>query len=320
MSNEQYKRINRIGKKLKELIVKKNISVDELSEKTCIHRSLLFRYISGKKNPSEKNLNTLAEYFGVPSEYLTETFSDYDENIFIYISNIRNDLFYTLNPNNNLKNLNKKRFVQSKNKYIDYYLQLPNYYKFDFMKDFYRIIMKGLFMYMAGNEFAFESEIIPYERNHIPRRLELAIKASKLSVQEVSKISGINRSLLQNYLAGRKNPSNETLEKITSALKLPKDYFTADWNRGVYELGDSYIYSPLPKYEKEVNPTNFDDKMNRKVDKLYYGYWKEFEKIYKRCGEEEKDKINTFLKKSYETLISNAENDLKLVQNSKTHN
>lgn len=321
MSNEQFKRINRIGKKLKELLVRNKVSVDELSEKTNIHRSLLFRYISGEKNPSEKNLNTLADFFDVPPEYLTETFSDFDENIFIYISNIRNDLFYTLNPNNNLKNLNKKRFIQIKNKYKDYYQQLPNYYKYNFITDFYRIVMKGLFMYMSGNEFAFDAEIIPYDKEHIPHRLELAIKTSKLSVQDVSEISGINRSLLQNYLAGRKNPSKETLERLTEALKLPKDYFIADWYRGVNKLNDSYIYSPLPKHEKQIYSYNLDNETNKKADKLYNSYWNHFEKIYKKCGENGKDQVNLFLEKSYEMLISNTEKELKsMLQNKITDN
>lgn len=301
MKNQQYKKVNHIGNKLKELLTKNNLSVDDLSKATSIHRSLLYRYISEYKNPSEKTLEIIANYFEVPKEYLTGTFSVYNKNIFIYISNIRNDLFYTSNPNN-VKNLNKKRFVQSKNKYNDYYLQLPNYYRFDFMKDFYEIVLTGLFMYMSGNKFAYEAEIIPCERHHIPHRLKLAIKASSLTVQEVSNISEINRSLLQNYLAGRKNPSNENLEKITSALKLPKDFFTANWNSVVYELGDSYIYSPLPKYEKEINPTNFNEQTNRNIDNVYSDYWKIIDKIFIKLSQESKEQIIKFLDESFSKL------------------
>ena len=92
------------------------------------------------------------------------------------------------------------------------------------------------------------------------------------------------------------------LSLIHISLKLPKDFFTANWNSVVYELGDSYIYSPLPKYEKEINPTNFNEQTNRNIDNVYSDYWKIIDKIFIKLSQESKEQIIKFLDESFSKL------------------
>lgn len=300
MSEQKYKKKNRIGNRLNKLLKEKEISVDQLSMEIGVSRSVLFDYIKERKNPSEQTLDKIADYFNVPKEYLTNNFYYYDENLFIYISKLREDLIEGLHTKNSNQLKLKKRYEKIKKQYIDLFEGLYNYFKYDYLKTFYTIIMKGLFMYMNGYPAPLEAEIIPYNHEHISELLHVAIKASDLTVKEVSKLCGVERSLIQNYISGRLNPSDKTLEKITNGLNLPEKFFTADSRNGVILFGDSYLYSPLPKFEKEVIPTNFNEQTNRKFDNIYSDYWKIVDKLFSEMSQESKKQIINFLDESFQ--------------------
>ena len=58
------------AQRLRELKAKNNISFPQISEKTGISISVLFRYASGKTEPRLPYLIWLADYFGVSLDYL----------------------------------------------------------------------------------------------------------------------------------------------------------------------------------------------------------------------------------------------------------
>lgn len=306
MTEQIYKKKNRIGKRLKKLLKEKEISVDQLSMEIGVSRSALFDYIKERKNPSEQTLDKIADYFNVPKEYLTNNFYYYDENLFIYISKLREDLIEGLHTKNSNQLKLKKRYEKIKKQYIDLFEGLYNYFKYDYLKTFYTIIMKGLFMYMNGNPAALQAEIIPNDREHIGKRLNAAIKASNLSVKEVSKLCGVERSLIQNYISGRFNPSDKTLEKITNGLNLPEKFFTADSRNGVIRFGDSYLYSPIKKSKPNSFKYDPDEKTVKKMHQLYYKYWKEFDDIFEKLSQPSKEQIIRFLEESFDKLESHS--------------
>lgn len=58
-------RQQKIGEKLKGLRVLKNLSIKEMSEECKIPECTIHSYESGKRNPSDKRKELLANYFGV---------------------------------------------------------------------------------------------------------------------------------------------------------------------------------------------------------------------------------------------------------------
>ncbi len=90
---EKYKKVNRIGKKLKEALDNNHISVDQMAKETGINRSLLFDYIKERRNPSDDTLQKIADYFSLPIEYFTQKFYYKNANTFVFIPKIRNQLF-----------------------------------------------------------------------------------------------------------------------------------------------------------------------------------------------------------------------------------
>ncbi len=306
MPEQKYRKKNRIGKRLKKLLEEKEISVDQLSNETGISRSVLFDYVKEKRNPSEQNLVKIASYFNVPREYLTNNFHYYDESLFIYISKLRDGLFMGFHKVTANQMMQQTRYERIKKKYIRLFESLNNYYKSDFLSNFYKLIMKGLFMYMSGNTMALQAEIIPNDREHIGQRLNAAIKASNLSVKEVSKLCGVERSLIQNYISGRLNPSDKTLEKITNGLNLPEKFFIADSRNGVIRFGDSYLYSPIKKSKSNSYKYDPDEKTIKKTHQLYYKYWKEFDDIFGKLSQPSKEQIIRFLEECFDKLESHS--------------
>ena len=308
MAEQKYRKKNRIGKRLKKLLGTRGISVNTLSKEIGVSRSALFDYLNEVKNPTDKTLNMIADYFSVPVEYLTNSFSYYDENVFIYITNLRNGLIATNNSN---KSTNHKEYQLLMRQYIDYFEKLPNYYKFDYLNNFFTIVFKGIFSYMSGNEFAFEAEIIPYNRHHIQKRLIAAVKASGLSVTKIAQQSGVERGRFENYLSGRLNPSDQTLQKITKGLGLPEDFFTASSPNGAIQLGDSILFSPIHQKEHIPYKYNPSEDTVKKAHKNFYDYWNSINKIADKMSDDSIAKVNDFLKCSFNQLKDFSDSEIR---------
>lgn len=58
--------------------------------------------------------------------------------------------------------------------------------------------------------------------------LEKALKDKKMSIKELSKISGINQNLLRSYLINERKTSIDAIKKIADALNMDIEYFTND--------------------------------------------------------------------------------------------
>ena len=59
-------------------------------------------------------------------------------------------------------------------------------------------------------------------------KLREVMKEQNLSQSDLSRLTGIGRSSISQYLSGRNIPSPQRQEDIAVALKLPEDYFIGD--------------------------------------------------------------------------------------------
>ncbi len=60
------------------------------------------------------------------------------------------------------------------------------------------------------------------------QRLKNAMETLDLKPIQVSKMTGIGRSSISQYLSGKNEPTDERKEAIASALGLPSDYFDSE--------------------------------------------------------------------------------------------
>lgn len=60
------------------------------------------------------------------------------------------------------------------------------------------------------------------------QRLRNAMETLDLKPIQVSKMTGIGRSSISQYLSGKNEPTDERKEAIASALGLPSDYFDSE--------------------------------------------------------------------------------------------
>ena len=77
--------------------------------------------------------------------------------------------------------------------------------------------------------------------NKFGERLKDVLKAKNISQTEFSELSGIGKSSICQYLAGKNVPSDERIKEITDVLELPEDYFKGTASRIRKEYGQGSI-------------------------------------------------------------------------------
>lgn len=102
---------------------------------------------------------------------------------------------------------------------------------------------------------------------------------NKLSIDELSKLSGVSRSMLAQIERGGGNPTLSTLWKISNGMKVPFDALTVR-PKSPYEIVKLSDIQPLPEDEGRVkNYPVFPDDENRRFAVYYLelapgSYWK----------------------------------------------
>lgn len=293
---EKYKKVNHIGKKLKEALDNNHISVDQMAKETGINRSLLFDYIKERRNPSDETLQKIADYFSLPIEYFTQKFYYKNANTFVFIPKIRNQLFN--GEQKAQKSKNKKEHTEIHQAFDLLYSNASDIDKCLISDKFYENIDR-IIAYMSGSDIAMDSEDASDETKTIAKRLKWAIDASEASVKQIAEEAGVHQVLIQEYLAARRNPSESTLNKLIDALNLPSDYFTAD----IVKVGNAFVLDILPK--GSTQEVSYQPSKSEVADaaKIYNQSWDVLDSLYKKSDESHKEKINQFLHDQYFDLL-----------------
>jgi transcriptional regulator with XRE-family HTH domain len=79
----------------------------------------------------------------------------------------------------------------------------------------------------------------------IGERIATARKRADLSQNDLGKLIGVSQSFIYKLESGIKNPSVETLQKLSSALKVTLDYFM---NKNVVEIPDEKLPATAHKF------------------------------------------------------------------------
>lgn len=100
------KKVRTFQERLKELLTIHNITAAKLSKDTKIDKSLISRYLSGKCEAKQENLEAIAKYFNVSYGYLL----GYDVSI---SETLCNDIINLLKSFNNEQLISVKKFIDT---------------------------------------------------------------------------------------------------------------------------------------------------------------------------------------------------------------
>ena len=119
-----------------------------------------------------------------------------------------------------------------------------------------------------------------YTMNQIvAHNIKLLREKNKLSIDELSKLSGVSKSMLAQIERGNGNPTISTLWKISNGMKVPFDALTVR-QKSPYEIVKLSEIQPLLEDEGKVkNYSIFPDDENRRFAVYYLelapgSYWK----------------------------------------------
>lgn len=93
---------------------------------------------------------------------------------------------------------------------------------------------------------------------NIGDKIKIAMARKGYTALKLSEISGINNSLISQYVTGSRSPSDYTLDKLSKALEVSPDFFHTD---KVERLFDS-IDKPMAYLAEEKSHYNIEKKSN----------------------------------------------------------
>lgn len=69
-----------------------------------------------------------------------------------------------------------------------------------------------------------------YSKTFFCEQLRKALYEKRLTQKDLAEKIGVNRPVVNRWMTGNSNPSFNSLKKIASALELPLNYFSEDYN------------------------------------------------------------------------------------------
>ncbi|MBS6642728.1 MAG: helix-turn-helix transcriptional regulator [Clostridiaceae bacterium] len=109
----------------------------------------------------------------------------------------------------------------------------------------------------------------------VAKNIKRLREENKLSMEELSKLSGVSKSMLAQIERGEGNPTLSTLWKISNGMKVPFDALTV-WPKNPYEIVKTAEIQPLLEDGGKVrNYSVFPDDENRRFAVYYLELEKE---------------------------------------------
>ena len=112
----------------------------------------------------------------------------------------------------------------------------------------------------------------------VAKNIKRLREENKLSMEELSKLSGVSKSMLAQIERGEGNPTLSTLWKLSNGMKVPFDALTV-WPKNPYEIVKTADIQPLLEDGGKVkNYSVFPDDENRRFAVYYLelekgSYW-----------------------------------------------